>query len=147
MKIAILSLMTLFAAASPSLAQSDPVIEGVIELEDQWALAVQRGDTAALHLIIADDFIGTTASGGIKNKQEYLADFISGDRKTTSLTTEDLRVRLYGETAVLTHGGTAEGEYRGRPTSGVYRWTHVLVKRGGRWQAVANHVTRVEDPK
>ncbi len=145
MRTAILPLIILFGAASPSLAQSNQIIEALIRLEDEWALAVQRGDTAALHLIIADDYIGTTASGSTQNKKDYLADFISGDRRTFSLTTEDLRVRVYGETAVLTHGGKAQGEYRGRRTSGALRWTHVLVRRGGRWQAVANHVTRVED--
>jgi ketosteroid isomerase-like protein len=145
MRTAILPLMVLVTAASHSLPQDSRVIEELIRLENEWALAVQQADTAALRLIIADDYFGTTASGGIQNKQDYLADFISGDRRTFSLTTEDLKVRVYGETAVLTHGGRAEGEYRGRSTRGAYRWTHVLVKRDGRWQALANHVTRLED--
>jgi pimeloyl-ACP methyl ester carboxylesterase len=36
-------------------------------------------------------------------------------------------------------------ELNGQPTSGDYRWTHVLVKREGRWEAVANHVTRIQE--
>lgn len=122
-------------------------LDGVlIELEDQWARAVQQGDLAALDTIIADDYVGTTASGQIQNKAEYLADFRTGNRRVAMLTTENLDVRLYGHVAVLTHGGRAEGEVSGQPVAGAFRWTHVFVERDGRWQAVANHVTLAPIP-
>jgi ketosteroid isomerase-like protein len=145
MKTIVPALIVSLAIAPPCLAQTSPIIEELIRLEDEWALAVQQADTVALGRIIADDYFGTTASGGLQSKEDYLADFISGDRRTSSLTTEDLRVRVYGETAVLTHGGSAISQYRGTSASGHYRWTHVFVKRDGRWQAVANHVTRLAE--
>lgn len=135
----------LLAAASAGAAQVTEIEKELIAFEDAWALAVQEGDTEVLDQIIGDDYIGTTATGAIQTKEDYLAGFLSGARKTFSLTTEDLRVRMYEETAVLTHGGQAEGELNNKPTNGKYRWTHVLVKREGRWEAVANHVTRIPD--
>ncbi len=143
----VLALMLALGIAVPFLGQTGPTVEDLTRLEDAWALAVQNADTVALALILADDYVGTTAGGSVQNKDEYLVDFISGDRRTSSLTTEDLRVRVYGETAVLTHGGSAVSEYRGTSLSGRYRWTHVFVKRDGKWQAVANHVTRLAEQR
>jgi ketosteroid isomerase-like protein len=140
------ALMPMLVVASPSFAQTSEVQRALIRLEDQWALAVRLSDTMALNLIIADDYIGTTATGQIQTKADYLADFTSGDRRVLTLTTEDLEVRVYGHVAVLTHGGHAEAEYRGSPVAGEFRWTHVVLRRDGQWQAVANHVTRIPRP-
>lgn len=124
-------------------AQPDSVVEELVGLEDAWAAAVQASDISALDDIIAEDYVGTTATGAVQDKQQYLSAFVSGDRVTSVLTTEDLCVRLYGDTAVITHGGSAEGQFRGTPTGGDFRWTHVFVRRDGRWRAVSNHVTRI----
>lgn len=115
---------------SPNLVSE--IEKELFALEDAWALAVQQGDTETLDLIIGDDYVGTTASGNLQNKDDYLAAFLSGARKTYSLTTEDLRLKVYGNTAVITHGGHAEGVVGDQSTSGDYRWTHALVKREGR---------------
>ncbi|MGD2123898.1 MAG: nuclear transport factor 2 family protein [Gemmatimonadota bacterium] len=144
MRGSILLPIILLGTGSTTPAQVTEAEGELVALEDAWALAVQEGDTEALDLIIGDDYIGTTASGNLQTKDEYLAAFLSGARTTSSLTTEDLRLKVYGETAVITHGGHAEGELNGQPTSGDYRWTHVLVKRERRWEAVDNHVTRIQ---
>jgi ketosteroid isomerase-like protein len=135
--------ITLLAIVPTTSAQQSGIETELIALEEAWAMAVQQADIEALDLIIGDDYIGTTASGNLQTKDDYLAAFLSGARKTYSLTTEDLRLKVYGETAVITHGGHADGEIGGQSTSGDYRWTHVFVKREGRWRAVANHVTRI----
>lgn len=143
---AVATLIPMLVVASPSFAQSGASERILVDLEHEWALAVQEADAAAIGMIIADDYVGTTASGQIQSKAEYLAEFISGDRRVFVLTTDDLAVRVYGRVAVLTHGGHARGEYRGRPVTGEFRWTHVFVERDGRWQAVANHVTKIPAP-
>jgi len=143
---AVATLIPMLVAASPSFAQSGAAERVLVDLEHAWARAVQEADAAAIGTIIADDYVGTTASGQIQSKAEYLAEFVSGDRRVFKLTTDDLVVRVYGRVAVLTHGGHAQGEYRGRPVAGEFRWTHVFVERDGRWQAVANHVTKIPAP-
>jgi uncharacterized protein (TIGR02246 family) len=115
----------------------------LIGVDESWMVAAQKADAAALNRIIADDYIMTTASGEVKNKEQYVSDFVSGVRKDYSLIAEDYRVRVYGEVAVLTHGGITKAEYQGRDTSGRYRWTHIFVRRDARWVCVANHVTRL----
>ena len=146
MKLALLLPMTLASVGSlPGAAQVLEDQEQLIGVEDSWALAVQEGDVEALSRIIAEDYIGTTAAGAIQDKDAYLAAFISGDRKTYSLTTKDFLVTVYGDAAVVTHGGDARGELQGAPTGGSFRWSHVFVRRDGRWVAAMNHVTRLPD--
>lgn len=140
------ALSCLIFVAACSLAPSGKPDRILIDLEDQWARAVQQGDVRALDTIIADDYVGTTASGHVQSKADYLADFSTGNRRVFTLTTEDLDVRIYGDVAVLTHGGHARGESRGQPVAGAFRWTHVFVERDGRWQAVANQVTTIPAP-
>ena len=60
--------------------------------------------------------------------------------------TADTKVRVYGDTAVLTgkvikKGTYAEGPRKGQEYNFQYRYTDVYVKRNGRWQVVASHLT------
>ena len=42
--------------------------------------------------------------------------------------------------------GTSKESYRDKDISGQERFTDAFVKRGGRWQAVATHVSKVAKP-
>ena len=60
---------------------------------------------------------------------------------------DDLAVRIYGETAVVTGRSTPKGRNaKGEPIRGQYRFLRVWVKRDGRWQAVAFQGTRIAEP-
>nr|MBA3766029.1 nuclear transport factor 2 family protein [Acidobacteriota bacterium] len=54
-----------------------------------------------------------------------------------------LKVRVYGETAVVTGRATVKGKYKGMDISGQYRYTHVFVKQRGHWLVVTAQQTRV----
>jgi hypothetical protein len=60
---------------------------------------------------------------------------------------EPMKVRVFGDAAVVTGGHKEKSQYQARHTSGHYRWMDVFVKRDGRWQAVAFELTRVEEGK
>jgi ketosteroid isomerase-like protein len=47
-------------------------------------------------------------------------------------------VRVFGDTAIMTHRGTVVGQ-----ESLQYRSTHVWMKRDGRWQLVAHHSSNI----
>ena len=72
-----------------------------------------KRDIAALDRLLADDFILTRASGVVANKAQNLADVQSGDRLFTSYKSDDVRVRLYGDAAVVTGQVTSSGTYKG----------------------------------
>jgi ketosteroid isomerase-like protein len=74
-------------------------------------------------------------------KAQVLVELKSGDNKTDSITLGDMKVRVYGDTAVVTGSDDEKSSYKGKDTSGHYTWTDVFVKRKGHWQAVASQGT------
>ena len=63
--------------------------------------------------------------------------------KFDTLTTDEVKVRVYGDTAVTTGLAKVKGQSGGQDLSGTYRYMNVLVRRGGRWQSVAFQATQV----
>ena len=107
---------------------------------DRERVQAQIGaDAAALNRIYADDFIGIGPSGTVRTKAQVIADFTSGDLKFQSITTDDVRVRVYGNTAVETGRSTMIGQDRGKAVPRDNRFTRVWIKQFGRWRLVSNH--------
>jgi ketosteroid isomerase-like protein len=77
------------------------------------------------------------------DKTRIIADLKSGDLKFESSKLEDMKVHVYGNAAIVTYATTDKGAYKGKDISGRYRWTDVFIKRGGNWQLVAGHGTRI----
>jgi hypothetical protein len=67
----------------------------------------------------------------------------SGNFKFESVDPGQMRLRIYGEAAVVTGGGEVKGQYKGQDLSGPQRWTDTIIKLGGRWQCVASQVVHV----
>ena len=105
------------------------------------AATVRRiaADTIALRRIYADDFFGIGPTGVVRNKAEVIADFTSHALTYQSITTAEVRVRVYGNTAVETGRSTMVGQDRGNAVPRENRFTRVWVMMDGRWQLVANH--------
>jgi ketosteroid isomerase-like protein len=73
-----------------------------------------------------------------------MADLKSGASATQSIELGAMKVRVFGNTAVVTGSDTEKSTYKGKDSSGKYLWTDVFVMRQGRWQAAASHSTKVE---
>ena len=115
-------------------------IAQVIRQLDQERIQAQIGaDRAALDRIYADDFIGIGPSGTVRTKPQVLSDFTSGTLKFQSITTDDVEVRVYGNTAVETGRSTMNGQDKNKAVPVDNRFTRVWVKQRGRWRLVANH--------
>ena len=48
----------------------------------------------------------------------------------------DLKIRIYGETALVTFGVAIKGTRSGKVFGGRFREVRVFVKRNGQWRAV-----------
>jgi len=73
------------------------IVEQVIRKLDNERIQAQiHADAAALERIYADDFIGVGPSGTVRTKPQVISDFTSGDLRFQSITTDDVRVRVYG---------------------------------------------------
>jgi len=132
------------ALGSFALAQTAANVEQEIrQIEEQLRMAAIKNDAAGLERILADDYTNINASGLVRTKAEVIADVKSGAAKTTSLELSDIKVRVYGDSAILTCNGTAKSQLRGQDTSGQFRRIRVFAKKQGRWQAVALQQTRI----
>jgi hypothetical protein len=56
---------------------------------------------------------------------------------------ENLKVQVYDDAAVATAISVVKGSYKGKDNSGKYPWTDTWVKRGGQWQCVASHASKI----
>jgi len=115
-------------------------IEQVIrQLDDERIQAQIQSDGAALERIYAADFIGVGPSGAVRTKPQVISDFTSGELKFQSITTDEVQVRIYGNTAVETGRSTMNGQDRGKAVPRENRFSRVWVKQQGRWRLVLNH--------
>jgi ketosteroid isomerase-like protein len=115
-------------------------IEQVIRQLDHERIQAQiESDAAALERIYAADFIGVGPSGAVRTKPQVISDFTSGELKFQSITTDEVHVRIYGNTAVETGRSTMNGQDRGKAVPRDNRFTRVWVKQQGHWRLVLNH--------
>jgi ketosteroid isomerase-like protein len=142
--IAVLVLSTVSCAIAqqpPSTrARNATSTETAVQQQDQERIRAQiAADTLALRRIYADDFVGIGPTGVVRNKAEVIADFTSHALTYQSITTAEVRVRVYGHTAVETGRSTMLGRDRDQAVPRDNRFTRVWVMTAGRWQLVANH--------
>ena len=119
--------------------QAHPAFEveqHVRQLNDDWVKAIMRGDGETLDRIMADDFLFTYPLEG-DDKAQFIADVTSGDLKIEHITREQVSVRIFGSTAVLTARDSATWLYHGRELSGQYKIIKVFAERNGLWQLCA----------
>ena len=105
--------------------------------------AIVQGDVAALEDILSDDLSYTHATGVFETKAEFIGKLKSGQLKYESLTPEDIRVRTYGSTGVVTGVARVKVRVTGEALSFRMRFTDVYVKQADRWRMVAWQATRL----
>src|ERR1044072_173442 len=124
------------ASTEPSARSTFEIERHVRQLNDDWVKAVVRADAATLERIMADDFYFTYPLEG-DDKAQFILDVTSGDLKIKHMTPEQLNVRVFGTTAVLTARDSATWLYHGRELSGQYKILSVYAERSGIWQLCA----------
>lgn len=118
------------------------VIEG---LEMQWRDAVVGNNVSQMDHLLADDYIGISANGTVATKTQELAERRAGTIRIQSLDLSDLKVRVYGDTAVVTSRAELTGVNGQSDISGNYRYTRVYNKRLGQWKIVSFEASRMHD--
>src|SRR5919199_6234319 len=119
--------------------QQRTVQQAIRRLDNERIQAQIHADAVALERIYAPDFIGVGPSGTVRTKPQVISDFTSGGLRFQSITTDDVQVRVYGNTAVETGRSTMNGQDKGKAVPRDTRFTRVWVKQQGRWRLVANH--------
>jgi ketosteroid isomerase-like protein len=137
--VVVLALAVAVQAQTPAQTETGNVEQELIKLENEWADAWVKSDVAFFDRIMADDYTWTAPEGSVITKADDLALLKSGDSVITSWVLADMKVRVYGDAAVVTCRDTVKETYKGKDVSGQYQRTDTFIKRDGRWQCVVSH--------
>ena len=131
-------------ATPPARAADQDTEAALMKMERDAAAALTKRDVAGFGSIMAEDAVFTGPDGAFQTKAQLLADVKAGELVIESTNISDLKVRVFGDSAVATYITTDKGKYKGRDISGRYRWTDTFVRRGGKWQVVAGQGTPIQ---
>lgn len=147
--------VVMFVAAGASLALSQMsdkqektkvrragVEQVLMQMERDGNEATVRKDVATLDRLLADDWV-YQGPDGTQTKAQALAALKSNDQSFDFIKLGDMKVRVFGDTAIVTGSEDEKSSYQGKDTSGHYLWIDVFVKRQGRWQDVASQSTPI----
>jgi ketosteroid isomerase-like protein len=114
----------------------------LLKLENEFARAVASNDADALERLLADDWIIVEPDGGMIDKARFLAVIRSGALSHESMESTEPRIRVYGNTAVVTGLTTSKGKFMGQDFTSCERATDIFVKQADRWRCVFTQLTR-----
>ena len=89
-----------------------------------------------------EEYMYIHSNGTVHNKAQDIAESMSPDQAWTGHKSDDMKVHVYGNVAIVTGVSTLTGSAKGY-VSGPRRFTEVWVRRKGRWQEVGGQSTIV----
>jgi len=120
-----------------------------LQLEEELAQALLKKDPEPLHRILDEEFILTNAIGSIKTKEQTINKFhhTVDELSFFSVTNGELRVRMYGDAAVVTGTQMQHATKKDQLLFLKVRFTSMYAKREGNWKLVAGHKTETDEQK
>lgn len=144
MKIAALIILLAASACRFSFAQAS-IEKDVLQFERDACKAFLDADSAALERVLTADFTLTLSNGDVSTRADEINELRSGKVHYEVFENYDMLARLYGDNTAVVLGKTrVKGTAEGKPFDRVVQFTDTLIKRDGRWQLAAGHVSRLE---
>jgi ketosteroid isomerase-like protein len=140
----LIGLLSLGSAARSPAQQTGATEKAVAALEEKWLQSQKTNNTDLVAPLLADKFVNTSIEGKVSNKAETLAN--AKATKYVSADYEDVKVTVFGDTAIATGAFKATGtDASGKPMDTHERWTDTWVKMpSGKWQCVATHGSTIK---
>lgn len=115
----------------------------VLEVKHQYDEAQLKNDGAWFRRMFADDYMFVLPDSTVVTKEEFVKDLESRDLVWESVSGRDMRVRVYGNTAIVTGQFFGKGRYKGTAVDEHQLFTSVWIRRNGQWQAVSEHASNL----
>lgn len=131
----LIACLAVFSAAQSNSSDA----EKVIALEKKWTESYKQHDIGMLSSLLAEDFVITVEDGETFGKEGYISHTADSSVHVETAAMSELKVRLHGNTAVVTGAYHEVGESKGKPYEYRDRLTDVWMKTGGKWQVIASH--------
>lgn len=106
--------------------------------EARWA-ALVAPDTEKLAELFDDDMVYTHSNGMPDSKPSYLTHLGAGTYRYSRIDREDVQIRLFGATAVVTGRARIISALKDGEFKVVARFSAVWARNGGRWRFVCWH--------
>ena len=136
-------LIALFGGLSVTRAQTGhnaDVVTAITHLENDAVKADLAGDPAFYQKVLAEDWTRGDSDGTFYTKADLLKLLADASAfKTNSEKISELKVRVYGNTAVATYKDTYDIQIMGEHRAHTIIATDTFVKTGSEWKQVASH--------
>ncbi|HYG62121.1 MAG TPA: nuclear transport factor 2 family protein [Thermoanaerobaculia bacterium] len=143
---AMLALVLLVLTGDGAYAQAPNAEADVRAADAQRFAAMVARDRQALERLLADDLTYTHSTGQVESKAQFLESIAAGGLVYQAIDPEEVAVRVYGETAVVTGRASLRVESRGQALVLPVRFTSVYVRKDGLWRLAAWQSTRLPEP-
>jgi len=122
-----------------ALGQDKSEASTIRALELKWTESYKQRSIDILSSLLADEFVITVEDGNVYSKAGYISHTADSKVKVEVAEMSDLKVRIHGNTAIVTGSYHEKGMSEGKPYEYHDRLTDVWVKTAGKWQVVASH--------
>lgn len=142
MKSGICTLIVVLGFCIPNVVGLDnqsPDSSRVLALEKEWNEVYKRSDVRRMDELLADDYIITIEDGSTFSKPGYIAHNGNATVRVEVSEMSELKVRMHGNTAVVTGAYYEKGIEAGQPYEYHDRLTDVWMKNQSRWKLIASH--------
>lgn len=139
MWISVCAIAVLAGTRAQSRAEAD-VVTTISNLENDAVKADLAGDPAYYQRVLAEDWTRGDSDGTFYTKAQILK--LMGDKKnfkTNSEEISELKVRVYGNTAVATYKDTYDILIMGERRAHTIIATDIFAKVGDEWKQIASH--------
>jgi ketosteroid isomerase-like protein len=119
------------------------LVTELTQVEDAFNIAMISNDVSRIAACITDDWVLVTPEVGVVSRVRILHVIASGELSHDSMTKDVVRVRAYGDIAVVTARGRNTGTFKGRRISADEWVTDIYRRVDGRWLCVLTHLTPV----
>jgi ketosteroid isomerase-like protein len=143
MKITAVFALTFLAGLPLVFAQENDVANAVLQTERDLATVYLNSDADGIAQGVMEDYTLTNSMGKITTRADDIGEARKNDPKYEIFENYDMKVRLHGDTAVVTGKTHTKGVSGGKPFDFQFQFTDTFVKDGGRWRLLAGHVSKL----
>jgi ketosteroid isomerase-like protein len=120
-------------------AQESETAAHIRKLEEKWTESYKQRRIDILSTLLAEDFVITVEDGSTFSKAGYISHSADSEVRVEVAQLSDLKVRMHGNTAVVTGAYHERGVSHGKPYEYHDRLTDVWMKSGSTWQVISSH--------
>jgi ketosteroid isomerase-like protein len=143
MKITAVFGLTFLTSLMLAFAQESDEANAILQTERDLAAAYQRSDAGAIAQGVMEDYTLTNSMGKITTRADDIAEAKKNDPKYEIFENYDMKVRVHGDTAVVTGKTRTKGISGGKLFDFQFQFTDIFVKDGGRRRLLAGYVSKL----